>query len=201
MALSHTGMTTEEFSDIVDQWIQTARHPEVESPIPKWCTSLCQELLDYLRDNDFITYIVSGGRLNSCAYLLKKVYGIPPEQTIGSSVKTRFEVREDGPVLVRLPEIEHVDDGEGKPVGINRFIGKQPILAFGNSDGDLEMLQWTAAGDGLRLIGIVHHTDSDREWAYDRGAPFGGLDEALDEATDRDWLLVDMANDWSTVYK
>jgi len=131
---------------------------------------------------------------------VERVYGIPPEQVIGSSIKVKFEIRESGPVLLRLPEIDFIDDKAGKPVGIHKFIGRRPVLAFGNSDGDHQMLQWTAAGSGLRLMGLVHHTDAEREWAYDRESSVGRLDKALDEARARNWTIVDMKRDWKSIY-
>jgi hypothetical protein len=130
----------------------------------------------------------------------EKVYGIPPEQVVGSSAVVKFEMRPGGPVLLKEPKVEFVDDGPGKPVGINRFIGRRPVLAFGNSDGDHQMLQWTAAGEGLRFMGIVHHTDAEREWAYDRQSHIGKLDKALDEATAKGWAVVDMKKDWKRIY-
>ena len=147
----------------------------------------------FLRANDFRTYIVSGGGIEFMRAWVEDVYGIPPEQVIGSSIETKFEMRESGPVLVRIPKVDFVDDNEGKPVGIHKFIGRRPILAFGNSDGDHQMLQWTAAGDGARFMGLVHHTDAEREWAYDRDSPVGRLDKALDEAQEKGWTVVDMA--------
>jgi len=158
------------------------------------------ELLDYLRVNGFKTYIVSGGGIEFMRPWVEAVYGIPPEQVIGSSIKTEFEYREGEPVLVRLPEIDFIDDKAGKPVGINRHIGRRPILAFGNSDGDLQMLQWTAAGKGKHLMGLVHHTDEVREFAYDRESHIGKLDMALDQAQRDGWTVVDMKTDWNEVY-
>jgi hypothetical protein len=158
------------------------------------------ELLDYLRANGFRTHIVSGGGIEFMRAWVEEVYGIPPEQVIGSSIETKFEMREGGPVLVRIPKIDFVDDNEGKPVGIHKFIGRRPILAFGNSDGDHQMLQWTAAGDGARFVGLVHHTDAEREWAYDRDSLVGRLDKALDEAREKDWTVVDMKREWRVVY-
>jgi hypothetical protein len=158
------------------------------------------ELLETLRANDFRTYIVSGGGIEFMRAWVEDVYGIPPEQVIGSSIETKFEMRESGPVLVRIPKVDFLDDNEGKPVGIHKFIGRCPILAFGNSDGDHQMLQWTAAGDGTRLMGLVHHTDADREWAYDRDSMVGRLDKALDEAREKGWTVVDMAREWRVVY-
>jgi hypothetical protein len=154
------------------------------------------ELLDYLRANNFKTYIVSGGGIEFMRPWTEEVYGIPSEQVIGSSIKTKFEIIDGKPVLLRLPEIDFIDDKEGKPIGINKFIGKRPIGAFGNSDGDLQMLQWTAAGDGKRLMVYIHHTDAQREWAYDRESHVGKFDKGLDEANSKGWTIVDMKNDW-----
>ena len=158
------------------------------------------ELLDYLRANGFRIYIVSGGGVEFMRVFAEEVYGVPPEQVIGSSIKTEFEMRSTGPVLNRLPEIDFIDDKAGKPVAIHKFIGRRPIAAFGNSDGDLQMLQWADAGDGARLMVIVHHTDDRREWAYDRDSHIGRLDRALDEADQRGWTIVDMKRDWRVVY-
>jgi hypothetical protein len=158
------------------------------------------ELLAYLRANGFKTYIVSGGGIEFMRPWTEKVYGIPPEQVIGSTIKTKFEVRDGKPVLMRLPEIDFIDDREGKPVSINKFIGRRPILAFGNSDGDQQMLQWTAAGSGARFMGLVHHTDAEREYAYDRTSHFGRLDKALDEAKARGWTVVSMKDEWKTIF-
>jgi hypothetical protein len=158
------------------------------------------ELLAYLRANGFKTFIVSGGGIEFMRPWTETVYGIPPEQVVGSSIKTRFEMRDGKPVLARLPELNFVDDKAGKPIGINEHIGRRPIAAFGNSDGDLEMLQWTAAGGGSRLCLLVHHTDAEREWAYDRESHIGRLDKALDEATAKGWTVVDMKSDWRTVH-
>ena len=158
------------------------------------------ELLAYLRSNGFKTFIVSGGGIEFMRPWTEKVYGIPPEQVVGSSIKTKYELRDGKPVLARLPELNFIDDKEGKPVGIHQYIGRRPIAAFGNSDGDLQMLQWTTAGKGARFALIVHHTDADREWAYDRNSAVGRLDKALDEAKEKGWTVVDMKNDWKTVF-
>jgi hypothetical protein len=158
------------------------------------------ELLEYLRNNGFKTYIVSGGGIEFMRPWVEGGYGIPPEQVIGSSIRTAYEVREGEPVLVRLPEFDFINDKEGKPVGINSHVGRRPIAAFGNSDGDFQMLEWTTAGDGARLGVLVHHTDSEREWAYDRQSHIGRLDRGLDEADVRGWTVVDMARDWKTIY-
>ncbi len=159
------------------------------------------DLLAYLRDNGFKTFIVSGGGVEFMRTFAERVYGIPPEQVVGSSGVVKFEMGADGkPVLMKEAKVEFVDDGPGKPVGINRFIGHQPIFAFGNSDGDQQMLEWTAAGSGARFMGLVHHTDAEREWAYDRDSHVGKLDKALDEATAKDWTVVDMKQDWNVVF-
>lgn len=158
------------------------------------------ELLNYLRANGFKTFIVSGRGVEFMRAFAEKVYGIPPEQVIGSSGTLKFEVRNGVPLLVKLPAVGFIDDKEGKPVGIQKFIGRRPIAAFGNSDGDLEMLEWTTAGSGARFALIVHHTDGEREWAYDRQSRIGRLDKALDEAMTRGWTVVDMRRDWKTVF-
>jgi hypothetical protein len=196
---THAGMTTDEFAKIVKDWIATAKHPKTGQLFTEMVYQPMLELLAYLRANGFRTYIVSGGGIEFMRPWTEKVYGIPPEQVIGSSVKLKFEMRDGKPVLVRLPEINFVDDGPGKPVGIQMQIGRRPIAAFGNSDGDLQMLQWTAAGPGPRFCLYVHHTDADREWAYDR-ANIGGLDKGLDEARARGWTVVDMKADWERVF-
>ncbi len=197
---SHAGMTTEEFEKIVQDWAATAVHPRFQRPFTDLVYQPMLEVLAYLRANGFQTYIVSGGGIEFMRPLTEALYGIPPEQVVGSSIKTRFEVREGKPVIVRLPEIDFIDDKAGKPVGIHKFIGRRPVAAFGNSDGDLQMLQWTAAGEGDRLMVIVHHTDAEREWAYDRESHVGRLDKAMDEARAKGWTLVDMKNDWKVVY-
>ena len=179
---THTGMTTDEFTVIAAEWIDSARHPTSGKPYTTMVFQPMLELLDYLRDNGFKVYIVSGGGVEFMRVFAEDVYGIPPEQVIGTTIVTRFEMRATGPVLMRLPELHFIDDHAGKPVGINSVIGRRPVIAFGNSDGDLQMMQWTAAGSGPRLIGLIHHTDAGREWAYDRDSPVGRLNEALTEA-------------------
>jgi phosphoglycolate phosphatase-like HAD superfamily hydrolase len=196
----HAGMTTEEFERVVSDWIATARHPRFDRRYGELVFQPMLELLAYLRANGFKTFIVSGGGIEFMRPWVESVYGIPPEQVVGSSIKTRFEMREDEPVLLRLPELEFLNDKEDKPVAINKFIGRRPIAAFGNSDGDLEMLQWTAGGEGPRLMVFVHHTDDEREWAYDRDSPVGRLDEGLEQAERRGWTVVDMQRDWNVVY-
>jgi hypothetical protein len=197
---THAGMATEEFEKTVKDWIVTARHPRFKRPFTDLVYQPMLELLAYLRENSFKTYIVSGGGVDFMRPWTEKVYGVPPEQVVGSSIKTKFEMRDGTPVLLRLPEVDFIDDKAGKPVGIDKFIGRRPIAAVGNSDGDLEMLQWTAAGKGARLMLIIHHTDAEREWAYDRQSPIGRLDKALDEAQRRGWTVVDMKKDFRRVF-
>ena len=195
-----TGMTTEEFETIVQEWIATAKHPVTKRPYTEMVYQPMREVLAYLRANGFKTFIVSGGGIEFMRPWVERVYGVPPEQVIGSSIKTQFEWRDGKPVLMRLPEVNFIDDKTGKPVGINEYIGRRPIAAFGNSDGDLEMLQWTTAGRGARLALIVHHTDAEREWAYDRTSSIGRLDKALDEAQARGWIVVSMKDDWKRIF-
>jgi hypothetical protein len=197
---THAGMTTEEFEQIVKEWINTAKHPKTNKLYKEMVFQPMLELLDYLRANGFKTYIVSGGGIEFMRPWTEEVYGIPPEQVIGSSIKVKYEMTENGPVLNRLPEVDFYDDKEEKPVAIHKFIGKRPIAAFGNSDGDLQMLQWTAAGNGKRLMLYVHHTDAEREWAYDRESHIGRLDKGLDEAKDKGWTIVDIKIDWKKIY-
>jgi phosphoserine phosphatase len=197
---THAGMTTTEFEQVVKDWIATAKHPTTKRPYTEMIYQPMLELLSYLRANGFKTFIVSGGGIEFMRPWVEEVYGIPPEQVVGSSIKTKFEVMDGKPVLTRLPKIDFIDDKEGKPVGINSHIGRRPIAAFGNSDGDLQMLQWTTAGDGARFALYVHHTDAEREWAYDRKSPIGKLDKGLDEAKDKGWTVVDMKNDWNVIY-
>jgi phosphoglycolate phosphatase-like HAD superfamily hydrolase len=198
---THAGLTTAEFAQAVTDWITTARHPRFHRLYTDLVYQPMLELMAHLRANGFKTYIVSGGGIEFMRPWTDRIYGIPPEQVVGSSGVTKYEMRPDGvPVLIKEPKVEFVDDGPGKPVGINRFIGRQPILAFGNSDGDQQMLEWTAAGSGARFMGIVHHTDAVREYAYDRHSEIGRLDKAWDEAIRRKWIVVDMKNDWNTIY-
>jgi hypothetical protein len=197
---THAGMTTDEFAQIVRDWVATSRHPMTQRPYTAMVYQPMLELLAYLRANGFKTFIVSGGGIEFMRPWTEDVYGIPPEQVVGSSIKSKYEVRDSGPVLVRLPELHFIDDKAGKPVGIHQHIGRRPILAFGNSDGDFEMLEWTTAGAGPRLALIVHHDDAEREVAYDRKSHVGRLDRGLDEAGQRGWILVSMKNDWRTVY-
>jgi phosphoglycolate phosphatase-like HAD superfamily hydrolase len=198
---THTGMTTEEFSRAVLDWASTARHPRFNRPYTELVFQPMLELLAYLRANGFKTFIVSGGGIEFMRPWTERVYGIPPEQVVGSSGVVKFQIGADGkPELLKLAKIEFVDDGPGKPAGINRFIGRRPIFAFGNSDGDLQMLQWTMAGQGPRFAGLVHHTDAEREYAYDRQSKVGKLDKALDEASAKGWAVVDMKQDWKAVF-
>jgi phosphoglycolate phosphatase-like HAD superfamily hydrolase len=197
---THAGTTSEEFATIVLDWLATARHPVTGRPYTGMVYQPMLEVLAYLRANGFKTFIVSGGGIEFMRPWTERVYGIPPEQVVGSSIKTKYELRDGRPVLVRLPELNFIDDKAGKPVGIQQHIGRRPIIAFGNSDGDFEMLEWTTAGAGPRLGVIVHHDDAGREVAYDRKSHIGRLDRGLDEASRRGWVLVSMRNDWRTIY-
>lgn len=201
LAATHAGMTTEEFSSTVSNWTRTAQHPRFKKPYIELVYQPMLELMRYLRANEFKTFIVSGGGVEFMRVFAEQVYGIPPEQVVGSSGVVKFQRSADGGiVLIKEAKVEFVDDKEGKPVGINRFIGRRPIFAFGNSDGDHAMLQYTAAGPGPRFLGLVHHTDADREYAYDRQSHIGTLDKALDEARERGWTVVDMKRDWRIVF-
>jgi phosphoglycolate phosphatase-like HAD superfamily hydrolase len=197
---SHGGMTTEEFASTVRAWLDTARHPKTNRPYTEMVYQPMLEVLEHLRANGFKTFIVSGGGIEFLRVFAEEVYGIPPEQVVGSSIKTAFEMTPDGPVIRRLPEIGFIDDKAGKPIGIQTHIGRRPVAAFGNSDGDLQMLQWTHAGPHHSLCVIIHHTDAEREWAYDRDSHIGRLDKALDEAGPSDWTVVDMKNDWRRIF-
>ena len=196
---THAGMTTEEFQKIVTDWLVDARDPRFQRPYTELVYQPMIELLAYLRANGFKTFIVSGGGIEFMRPWSERVYGVPPEQVVGSSIKTKFQMRDGRPELFRLPEMNFIDDGAGKPVGINEYIGRRPIAAFGNSDGDLEMLQWTTMG-GARLGLIVHHTDAGREYAYDRDTSFGRLDKALAAAALNKWTVVDMKSDWKVIF-
>lgn len=197
---THAGMTTEDFSAVVAGWLETARHPGTGRAYTEMVYQPMLELLAFLRANGFQTWIVSGGGIDFMRVFTESVYGIPPEQVVGSSIVTRFEMRGDTPVIVREPKIGFIDAKAGKPVAIQAHIGRRPIAAFGNSDGDLQMLQWTAAGDGRRLAAFVHHTDAAREWAYDRASHIGRFDAGLDEAQAKGWLLIDMQRDLRRVF-
>jgi hypothetical protein len=197
---THADMTTEEFEKAVAEWIATAKHPVTGRPYTAMTYQPMLEVLGYLRANGFKTFIVSGGGIDFMRPWSQAVYGIPPEQVIGSSIKTRYELVDGKPVLARLPELNFFDDKEGKPVGIQHHIGRRPIAAFGNSDGDLAMLQWTTAGKGPRLALFVHHTDAEREWAYDRKSSIGHFDKGLDEALAKGWTVADMKRDWKLIY-
>jgi phosphoglycolate phosphatase-like HAD superfamily hydrolase len=200
LAVTHSGMTTEEFAANVAKWLAKARHPRFKRPYTECVYQPMLELLAFLRANGYKTFIVSGGGIEFMRAFAENVYGIPPEQIVGSVGETKFEMRDGKPVLVKLPRIDHVDDGPGKPVGINRFIGRRPLFAFGNSDGDQQMLEWTWARDGKRFCGLVHHTDAEREWAYDRTSHIGKLDKSWDEAAAKGWIVVDMKKDWNRVF-
>ena len=200
LAASHTGMTTDEFAHAVRQWLETARHPTTGKKYSEMVYKPMLELLGYLRANGYKTFIVSGGGIDFMRVFAEEVYGIPPEQVVGTSVAAKYEVRDGVPVMVKLPEGLFVDDKEGKPVGIYQHIGRRPVFAAGNSDGDFQMLEYTTAGDGARFAMIVHHTDADREWAYDRDSHIGQLKRGLDEADERGWVVVDMAEDWKAIF-
>jgi hypothetical protein len=200
LAATHAGMTTDEFEIQVREWIAAARHPRFKRPYTDLAYQPMLELLAYLRAHGFKTFIVSGGGVEFMRPWTQKVYGIPPEQVIGSQGKLRFEVRDGKPVLVKLPQIDLVDDKAGKPVGIQKQIGRRPLAAFGNSDGDREMLEWTTSGTGPRLAVLIHHDDAEREFAYDRQAGAAALDKAWDEARAKGWIVVDMRRDWKRVF-
>jgi phosphoglycolate phosphatase-like HAD superfamily hydrolase len=200
VTVTHSGMTTEEFEKIVRDWITTAKHPVTGRLYTEMVYQPMLELLAYLRSNGFKTFIVSGGGIDFMRVFAERVYGIPPEQVVGSSGKLAFELRDSTPVLMKLPSLNFIDDTVGKPVGIQMHIGRRPIAAFGNSDGDLQMLEWAKGGGGVRFALIVHHTDAEREWAYDRTSSMGRLDKALDAAQAAGWTVVDIKNDWKTVF-
>jgi phosphoserine phosphatase len=197
---THAGMTTAEFEKIATDWIATAKHPKTGKLYTEMVFQPMLEVLAYLRANGFKTFIVSGGGVEFIRPWAERVYGIPPEQVIGSSIKTKYEVRDGQPVIVRLPELNFIDDKAGKPIGIQQHIGRRPVMAFGNSDGDFQMLEWTTAGKGPRFGLIVQHTDAGREWAYDRDSHIGRLDKGLDEAPKRGWTVVDMKADWKRIF-
>jgi hypothetical protein len=197
---THSGITTDEFAKIVKEWIATAKHPKTGRPLTEMVYQPMLELLTYLRTSGFKTFIVSGGGIEFMRPWTEKVYGIPPEQVIGSSGKLEFEVRDGKPVMVKLPAVDFIDDREGKALGIQLHIGRRPVMAFGNSDGDLQMLQWTTSGSGPRFGLLVHHTDAEREWAYDRASSIGKLDKAWDEAVAKGWTVVSMKDDWKDIF-
>jgi phosphoserine phosphatase len=200
MAATSTGMTTEEFEKTVEDWLKTARNPKFHRRYTELVYQPMLELLAYLRANGFKTFIVSGGGIDFMRPWAERVYGIPPEQVVGSSIEVKYEMKDGEPVLMRLAKIHFIDDKAGKPVGISYHIGRRPLAAFGNSDGDLEMLTYTTSGPGPRFAMLVHHTDAKREFAYDRNSVFGRLGKALDEAKARGWTIVDMKEDWRTVF-
>ncbi|TIM33637.1 MAG: haloacid dehalogenase-like hydrolase [Mesorhizobium sp.] len=197
---AHSGITTDEFEQIARDWFASAKHPKTGKPYTEMIYQPMLELLDYLRANGFKTFIASGGGIEFVRVFSEQVYGIPPEQVIGSSGKMKFELKGDQMVLNKLPEVDFIDDKAGKPVAIQKHIGRRPIAAFGNSDGDLQMLQWTCAGPGPRFCLYVHHTDAEREWAYDRQSSIGRLDKGLEAAADSGWTVVDMKKDWNRVF-
>ena len=197
---THAGMTTDAFAQVVQEWLAVAKHPRFNRLYTDLVYQPMLEVLAYLKANGFRNYIISGGGIEFMRPWTEKVYGIPPEQVVGSSIKTRFELREGKPVLMRLPEINFIDDKAGKPVGIHMHIGRRPIAAFGNSDGDLQMIQWTTAGSGARFGLIVHHTDAEREYAYDRQSAVGRLDKAFEAAKRQGWTIVDMKQDWKRIF-
>ena len=200
MAMSHTGMTTDEFDKIVKEWLHTAKHPRTGRLYTEMVYQPMLELLAYLRANGFKTFIVSGGGVEFMRCFAERTYDIPPQQVVGSSSKMKYEIRNGNPVLLRLPEVQFIDDKQGKPIGIETFIGRRPIAAFGNSDGDQQMLEWTMGGSGARFVFIVHHDDAEREWAYDRKSAVGRLDKAWDEAVAKGWTVVSMKDDWRTIF-
>jgi phosphoglycolate phosphatase-like HAD superfamily hydrolase len=200
LAVANSGMTTDAYDRTIREWLATARHPKTGRLYTEMIYQPMVELLAYLRANGFKTFIVSGGSIEFMRPWTQAAYGIPPEQVVGTISDVKFEERDGQPVLMREPKLSFVDDGPGKPAGIYRAIGRRPIAAFGNSDGDLQMLQWTTAGAGARFALIVHHTDAEREWAYDRTSHIGKLDKALDEATAKGWTVVSLKDDWATIF-
>jgi len=200
IAATHSGLSVDEYRTIVKDWISTARHPETGLLYTEMAYQPMVELLDYLRANGFKTYIVTGGGVEFVRAWCEGIYGIPPEQVVGSREKYKFEFRDGKPTLMKLPEIDLIDDGPGKPVGIEQVIGRRPVIAGGNSDGDLQMLEWAAISDQPGLAILIHHTDAKRESAYDRNSAIGRLDKALDEAREKGWAVVSMKDDWKTIY-
>ena len=197
---THAGNTSEEFAQAVRDWVKTARHPGLQRPYTELTFQPMRELLDHLRANGFKTWIVSGGGVEFLRVVSEALYGVPPEQVIGSSVQTKYELRNGLPVIVRLPTIDFIDDKAGKPVGIHKTIGRRPIAALGNSDGDFQMLEWTTSAPGARLGVLVHHDDAEREFAYDRKSHVGRLERALDEAGARGWTVLSIRQDWKQVF-
>ncbi|MGQ3673951.1 HAD family hydrolase [Xanthobacter sp. TB0139] len=198
--VTHAGMTPEAFQKAVTDWLATAKHPRFGKAYTQLVYQPMLELMDYLRENGFKTYIVSGGGIEFMRPWTGRIYGVPPAQVVGSSIKTTFTMVDGAPTLIRQPQINFIDDGAGKPVGINAHIGQRPIAAFGNSDGDMQMLQWVTGGEGPSFGLIVHHTDAEREYAYDRHSSFGRLDKALDAAPAEGWVVVDMKKDWKLIF-
>lgn len=197
---THAGVTTEEFDKSVGDWLATAKHPTTGKPYTQMVYQPMLELLAHLRANGFKTFIVSGGGIDFLRVFAEKSYGVPPEQVVGSSIKAKYELRDGKPVIIKIPELNFIDDKAGKPVGIHQHIGRRPIFAAGNSDGDLQMLEWTTAGPGPRFAMLIHHDDAGREWAYDRDSHIGKLDKGLDEGPKRGWTIVSMKNDWNTIH-
>lgn len=197
---THAGITTDEFNQSVRDWLATARHPKTGRAYNEMVYQPMLELLAYLRANGFKTFIVTGGGIDFVRVFAEETYGIPPEQIVGSSIKTSYEIRDEKPVLIKLPELDFIDDKEGKPIGIHSHIGRRPIFAAGNSDGDFQMLEWATAGGGERFGLLVHHDDAEREWAYDRDSHIGKLDRGLDEGPRRGWTIVSMKDDWARVF-
>ena len=197
---THAGNTTDEFEAIVNEWLSTAKHPTQNRPYTALVYQPMLELINYLQENDFKTFIVSGGGIEFMRPWVEEVYGIPRDQVIGSSIKTKYDYNDGDPVIKRLPEVDFIDDKEGKPEGINKFIGRKPVFASGNSDGDLQMMRWAASNELESFMLYVHHTDSVREWAYDRDSHIGRLDKGLDEANKNDWTIINMKDDWKVIY-
>jgi phosphoglycolate phosphatase-like HAD superfamily hydrolase len=200
IARTHAGMTTAEFEQIVRDWFKTARHPRFNRPYNQLVYQPMLELLTYLRASGFKTFVVSGGGVEFMRVFASDAYGIPPDQIVGSMGKLKYEMQNGKPVLIKLPEVLFIDDKQGKPEGIQSFIGQRPVLAFGNSDGDQQMLEWTAGGSGTRFMALVHHDDAEREWAYDRKSHIGTLDKAWDEANAKAWTVVSMKDDWKNIF-
>jgi phosphoglycolate phosphatase-like HAD superfamily hydrolase len=200
LAATHAGMTTESYERIAREWVRTKRDARFKRPYSTLVYQPMLELLNYLRANGFKTFIVSGGGVEFMRAYAEEAYGIPPEQVIGSSGRLKYQMRGDVPELLKLPAVDVMNDKDGKVVSIHKAIGRRPIAAFGNSDGDLQMLEWTSAGKGARLALLVHHTDATREWAYDRGSHVGALDKALDAAVAKKWVVVSMKDDWNTIF-